>query len=426
MADPAALDESVTEAGQPAEGGAVRRVGWGLADQTLSSATNFMLAVLVARSVDPASFGAFALGYIVYALALGTARAVAGEPLAVRYSYRTSDEIRTAGAAAAGTALALGVLAGAAVIAVGLALGAPTRATLVPVGLFLPGLLVQDAWRSVFLALGRPARAFANDLVWMVVQFGGLAVVLAHQPTVGALVTVWGAAAALAAFVGAGQAGFRPSLKGTRRWLATNRDLWPRFATEFWAMSGTWQLTIVVLTGTAGLEAVGAVRGAQTFLGPLNLLFLAVPLVLVPEAARLRQRKPERMLGMCGAVGITLAVIASVATLVGLAVPASVGRQILGETWTTARPVLLATGLFVASTGANIGAMLGLRAAGAARQSLRVRLIVSPLILAGGFVGGLAGGALGAAVGLALANWIATFFWWRAVFRLTRTDGEQR
>jgi hypothetical protein len=67
-------------------GGGVRRLGWGLADQALSSLTNFALAVLVARAVSTSALGAFGLSFTTYTITLGATRALCSEPLTVRYS----------------------------------------------------------------------------------------------------------------------------------------------------------------------------------------------------------------------------------------------------------------------------------------------------------------------------------------------------
>ena len=399
----------------PVPRGVGRRVGWGLADQALSSATNFALAIVVARTVDARAFGAFGLAFAAYILAVGTSRAVVNEPLAIRFSSKSKTEQRRACGQAVGAALTFGVVGGAITSAAAMLVGGPTRGTLLAFSVCLPGLLMQDAWRSAFLTLGHPKRAFLNDLVWAALQAGGMAVVLRGDPTPGVLVAVWGGAAAVAAIAGSLQAGLPPVLGALSGWLHHHRDLWPRLSTEFWVMTGMWQLTIFAVGALAGLEAVGSIRGAQTLLGPLNLFFLAVPLVLLPEAARLYAEHPTRLVNMSAMVGAALAALAVLAGVAALLVPGDLGRQLLGPTWEGTRVVLLPTALFLASTGANLGALLGLRAKGATDASLRARLVVSPVVVIGGLTGGAAGGAVGAATGLAVANWVATIVWWRAL-----------
>ena len=48
-----------------------RRMGLGLADQVLSSLTNFALSFSVARSVGPRGLGVFGLAISTYVLSLG-------------------------------------------------------------------------------------------------------------------------------------------------------------------------------------------------------------------------------------------------------------------------------------------------------------------------------------------------------------------
>src|SRR5262245_46435254 len=97
----------------------VRRAGWGVADQGLSSLTNFLLGVLVARATNPADFGAFSLVFATYAIALNVPRALASEPMTVRYSASHDEVWRRGAAASTGTSVTIGVVLGAGCLAVG-------------------------------------------------------------------------------------------------------------------------------------------------------------------------------------------------------------------------------------------------------------------------------------------------------------------
>jgi hypothetical protein len=61
----------------------------------------------------------------------------------------------------------------------------------------------------------------------------------------------------------------------------------------------------------------------------------------------------------------------------------------------------------------TVGALVGLRALGAARRSLRARLLGSALILSGVFIGAAVAGAPGAAWGYVTGSTIAVVGWWR-------------
>ncbi|HEY3766176.1 MAG TPA: hypothetical protein VGL44_13550, partial [Gaiellales bacterium] len=156
----------------------VRRLGWGLADQSLSSLTNFALAVLVARTVSTAGLGAFGLAFTTYTITLGATRALCSEPLNVRYSAMGEPEWREGSADATGAALVLGLLAGLCCIAGSFLFGGTLRSSLIVLGLSMPGLIVQDTWRSAFFCHLRGAYAFANDLAWAIAQVVLVAAVL--------------------------------------------------------------------------------------------------------------------------------------------------------------------------------------------------------------------------------------------------------
>ena len=65
---------------------AVHRMGWGVADQGMSSLTNFAVNIYIARELGAVEYGAFALAFVTYAFALNASRGLATDPLMVRFS----------------------------------------------------------------------------------------------------------------------------------------------------------------------------------------------------------------------------------------------------------------------------------------------------------------------------------------------------
>ena len=63
-----------------------RRLGWGVADQGVSSLTNFPVNIYIARKLGAVQFGAFSLAYVTYSFALNASRGLATDPLLVRFS----------------------------------------------------------------------------------------------------------------------------------------------------------------------------------------------------------------------------------------------------------------------------------------------------------------------------------------------------
>ena len=91
---------------------AIHRLSWGIADQGMSSLTNFLLSAFVARSLGAAQFGAFSLAYVTYGFAINASRGLAVEPLLIRFSGAHLPTWRRATADATGTALVVGLVGG--------------------------------------------------------------------------------------------------------------------------------------------------------------------------------------------------------------------------------------------------------------------------------------------------------------------------
>ena len=168
-----------------------RRLGWGLADQAVSSVTNFVLGLVVARSLGATSFGAFTLAWVTYGVVLNVSRGLATDPLTVRYSGPADARWRAAIVRAASTALAVGLVVGTACVLGGLAVGHTVGPSFVALGITLPGLMLQDSWRYAFFSSGQGKRAFLNDSVWAVVLVPAMLIADATG-TAFAFVLAWG------------------------------------------------------------------------------------------------------------------------------------------------------------------------------------------------------------------------------------------
>ena len=354
-----------------------RRLGWGVADQAVSSLTNFVVVLLVARTLGAVQFGAFSLAYATYAFALNASRGLATEPLMIRFSGTEVGAWRRAVAGCTGTATVVGLVTGGCVLVVAAALSGPVRLAFLALGLTLPGLLLQDSWRYSFFTLGRGSQAFLNDLVWAAALLGGLLVLRATgRRDVFWFVFAWGASAAVAAAVGPWQARVLPKLSGTWRWLSQHKDLGPRYFAEGMASSVAPQLLTYGVGFILGLAAVGYVQAASTLMGPITILFLGMGLVTTPEAARILRKSPRQMPVFCVLVsaGLAVAAVAWGAVLL-VALPRGLGNVVLRSLWRPTYPLVLPQTLAVLGLCIATGAGAGLHALGAARRSLRAMVL---------------------------------------------------
>ncbi len=394
------------------------RLGWGLADQGLSSLTNFALGIVVARSLSPREFGAFSIAFGVYTIGLGLTRALTSEPLMVRFSAASRDDWRVGVRPATGTAVVIGAVAGVACIVGGLVLSAALASVLLALGVCMPGLLLQDTWRYAFFSGGRGPSAFINDVVWVVGLSVSMTLLFATGRTsVGWLVLAWGGSGSIAGLVGMLQAGFIPRPDRTASWFREQRDLIPRFAGEFGVTTLAGQVSIFAIAAVAGLATVGAIRAGQLLLGPLNIIFAGVSLAALPEAVRLLQSSKETLRRACVVLSAGLAVSALGVGIVASILPDRLGTELLGQNWPLARSVVIPVSIWMAGAGVILGAGIGLRALAAARRSLRARLMLAPLAVMSAVIGASVRGARGAAWGFAGAYAAGACIWWWSFLR---------
>ena len=393
---------------------ALRRTTVTIVDQALSSASNFGVALIVARTVSPGAFGAFGIAFTIYLVALGASRALASDPLSIRFSNCTSDTGRVAARSATGTSLVLGLAAGATCALASLLTPHALAPPLLALGLTLPGLLVQDTYRFVFISAAQPARARANAHIWVAAQVLLFGLLLSLGPaSETTLLGAWGAAATIAALAAVLQARVRPSPRLCGSWFRSHRALSLPLLGDYATTTGTTYVVAFALAALGGLAAAGALRAAQVLTGPLNIVALGLVASTVSEGARLRGLAPHRVMSLLRSVSLVQAALCAVWGTILLAMPEDLGELVLGETWPRAEPVLAPMTAYLAASGLALGAICGLRVFEAANRSVRTRLRIAPALLLGGVVGAAADGARGAAIGMALANGIACAVWWR-------------
>ena len=402
----------------------MKRFGWGLGDQALSSLTNFALGVLVATSVSTHAFGEFNLVFATYLLVLGISRALATEPLVIRYTTADEEAWREAASSASGTALAVSAFAGAICIVGGLVVGGDGGRLFVVLGLLLPGLLVQDSWRFVFFSRARGAQAVMNDLGWTVLLLTvASAVHFLDYQDVGLFIICWGGAAGFASVYGMYQLRLLPRPSRVLIWWGAHRGLSVRLATQFVATSGISQASVYAITLVAGATALGSLRGAYLLLGPIQVLVMGVGLVAVPEGARALRSSRQALKRLVWGVSSLVGASALGWGAIAYNLPESWGRAILGVTWDSAQPLVIPTALAMVASGLTAGATSGIRALGAADRSLRGGVAAAVVIAVGAITGAVINGAAGCAWGTAAGAWTTLPIWWRQFSRALSEHG---
>ncbi|MGW6984332.1 hypothetical protein ACWGE1_33620 [Streptomyces sp. NPDC054932] len=387
-------------------------------DQAASSATNILVLVLAARLSSASGFAAFSMVYVTFSVLLGLNMAYVGQSLVLEKGEQLGARCRSAVGFTAAASAAVGAL----LLVVGLALAGATGTAFLALGLVLPLVLLQDGLRYCFSALRAPERALAADALRLVCVVAALSV----QPegaSAGRLVLAWGLSALPA--LGLGLWLLRPYVRGTRadlRPYLRRGHLGQRFVVEFAVGNGSSQLAVLGLGVFATPLAVGALRGATTLFGPLNVLFNSANAFGPPVLGRLGGRRAT--VRATAALGLVLAAVGAGWATVLYLLPPRLGRELLGDTWAAASALLPATGAQYAVMGLGTCALLTLRVlAPKATLSLQVvfSLVSVGLLLGGYLVWGVTGAAWGLAAGSALK---AVAAWWR-VARLPAAAGSR-
>ena len=401
---------------------ACQRLSWGVADQGMSSLSNFAVNIYIAHTLGAAQYGAFGLAYVTYGFALNASRGLATDPFLVRFSGTDIPTWRRAVTKCTGTAATVGLISGAIVLVAAVLLSGSARLAFLALGLTMPGLMLQDSWRYAFFALGRGSQAFLNDTVWTLTLIPALVLLRATgHANVFWFVLAWGATASVAAAIGPLQARVVPRLTGAWEWVYRHRDLGPRYLAEGTANNAAGLLRNYGVGVILDLAAVGYIQAATTLMGPFMVIFFGMGLVTLPEAARILRRSPRHLPLFCLLVSGGLSILALAWGIILLvALPRGLGQLMLGNIWKPTYPLVWPTVISILGACASTGVGTGLHALGAARRSLRAMVIGSALSVILSIAGTFVDGVFGAMVGAAVAAWIMALLFWRQFGRAMR------
>ncbi len=342
-------------------------------NQAVVSIGNAVVLVLAARALDPAPFGVFASVQLVLLFCVGVANAAVLMPVLLD---RTADPTRPV-AELRTVVLVCGGVSGTVVALLALPTSGDVRAGVLAVAVTLPGSLFWDAVRMHYLGRSAYRKLLPGDAVAFVVA------------------TVWVAVAValhLGLFVAACGLGVGPTVAAltvlppwSRRWTRWERR-WPlrvtaNLAGDYLISTGLDQaltlLTAVFLSATV----LGGFRLAQTTMGPINALALAVSLTVLPQMRDLERSAAGKLRWVSwrfGWIAVLALVIGGALTLV----PVPLGQSVLGPSWAIAAPVVLPVAVFAAASAFGRAATRTMVTSGASRALVTWRAIIAPVVAA--------------------------------------------
>lgn len=408
-----------------------RKGAWGIADQALISATNFITTVLVARGISPHEFGLYALAYtgLLFLNTVQSALVIEphttlGAPLpGPAYIAYTTDTLWIQVALCSGSALLALALALPAIV-----MGwwvAPILLTLAPA---TAAWQLQTYLRRVMYTRSQVLPAFLNDLL----SYGGQIALVVALWARGALtpVTALLALAATSAFgVLLGLWQVRRHLDRTisrSRIMPTAHANW-HFGkwllgehVAYWTSS---QIYPVFAAGFVSVAATGALRAIDTVMGPTNVLRIALDPLFAPRAARTYATagKTALLVFIRRLQVINLVAIGTYCIIVAiLAEP--IMRYVFGEAYSGYSWVLVLLSLITLVNALRTPIRIGFKTLGQTNAIFRTNLAASAADLSAGLMLVSFFGFEGVAIGLVLNMIVLQGTTWYLWHKATRDD----
>jgi hypothetical protein len=352
--------------------------------QATASLTTVLVTVLAARSTSPAVFGVFAVVQIAVMFAVGLQRAALLTPVLLHVGADVPAPVKEVRNRVLGVCAAVTVLG----VGVGAATSGPTSMAALAIAIAVPPNLYWDSLRAHYQGV-RTYRALTyGEGVFLAVAAVWFAFAAVARP--GFLVLVLGLAVAPAL---ACVATIPP---WSSRWLSWRRP-WPlrdsrNLFADYVVYTGLDQVITLLVGVYLSVLAVGSLRLAQTALGPITVILLALETYTVPYLRDTRMA-PRGKLRLAGPRFVCVALLAlAVGVLLSTAASTTLGVHVVGESWQAAQPVVLALAVRQAVSATAMIPTLALLTSGASSSIVRCRFLTAPLVVAA-VIGVLTGGA---------------------------------
>lgn len=374
-------------------------------DQALSSLSNALLLFAIAQTATVTQFGVVTLLVALVNTVMGFNRGALGTPVLLVSNLRL-DEIRTESGYALTWAAASGIGTAVMLSVVGAMTGSITTA--ITFSLAAPAILIQDVLRLSALSCGRPLIAVASDGIWallMAVLY--LVNVTTRIASINLVVLFWGIGGLASGVLLSVATGIRPRFHQIWQWWRTYDAIRIRFGWVQALIPISTAAFIFAITFILGSAVAGGLRGASTLFGPIAMLISALPLAFVPHA-----RRSNKSVGQQWQILMKTAWATSVITMAGtvclIALPAHLGRLLLGDIWVPAVAVVPYVGFEAAANCWMVSVYAMTQTQGMSRASLWLRILQVALKLGASVAAAFAfGTAIGVAAGSALAGWLS-------------------
>jgi O-antigen/teichoic acid export membrane protein/O-antigen ligase len=408
----------------------LRRQGaWAFVDQVLSSGTNFVPSLLMARLLVPHDYGTFSLAYLAWFGALAIVVSGLMQPYTLASSAHQGEAWRDITRDASGAVVIAGSVCSVVFIAVAVIAGATSTLGLsfLAIALLAPALALQEFWRVASFAASQAKTAAANDGYWaigQIVAFGIL--LLTKHPTAPQCLLAWGAGAWLAAGLGVHQLSVMPRVNlAAVRWARK----WGRIGAWFTLAGTSFSLSMLIVAVIIGADfdrtAVGLFRIVQLLFGPVQLFTVAAGAVFMPHLVRVIKATAANALRLVVLFSVLLASLFTVYGLVLLVSAHFVLVTFFGRAYAGAGALVLPMLISYAIDGASSGADAHLRVRELGGRIATVQVAASVARVSGVAVLASFYGLRGAVWGLVVGSAVVAVAYWTQVLITSRRTADR-
>lgn len=343
-------------------------------DQLLSSASNVLTLIIMARLLAPAAYGQFAVAYAIVILVLGLSRGYLGTRVSL-----SPDPLHTAKSALGLVLVAAVPVSCAYFIALTLYVGADESSMIGVLAVAIPVVCGQDTLRFGAVAAKRAQVALASDAVWMAFI---LCLLVFDVPPLMALV-LWLCGALVGLLLALCLTVRLPDVRGGLRLLSVRSRTGEAVLLAGVAVSAASVAYLVNAGIACGDECTGALQGAATLFSPLAIFNSLAIISFTPRLVGAGRSATRRSSVLVACLG-TLGVIGWCALL--LIWGSWIGPIVLGETWPAAQPLIPMLALSYIGVMSFAGVGLGLRVRGLAKPLLWTRVFSAVASVAFGLI----------------------------------------
>lgn len=391
-----------------------KRLSFAVVGNGFVSLSSLALSVAIARSSSVAVFAAFSIAMVAYLFGSGLIRSALTDSALSRPTdhdtyVRSFQRASLVSVFCAAILIAWGILS--------------DNGFLIVLGIAFHGLLSFDFIRTFDSAAGMAGRAMASTTIWSMLTIGGSILSIIGVLDARSVFIIWAASGALSGY--ALMVAARTPL--IPRWTRHREDtrVAGLFALDYAVGSGGSLLTTGLLGLLDNARILGAVRGAGTLLGPLNLVSTTVRSLMLPFLSRRNNSSGGQIRAALRVALLQVAFLLPFLVALQL-LPASWGRQLLGETWDLASLALLPLSIEAVFALISAVANSGHRVAFAGARSLTLRLAVGlprpfVVLLCAQFWG-----IQGAAWSMAAISALNALLWWGSYYELSRRSRAER